>query len=121
MSWIYGTAFSFAFPAIAIHPETETIPEFPPYVLRAENSENRPLHSHGKVKALCFDNDKYVGISPVSFKTKDNGWVMKPGQCVTEFWISWGVLNPTGSPVKTTIKVKGRKLIIDPGKNNNRG
>jgi hypothetical protein len=113
-SGIYGKVFAFSFPAIALHPEREAIPEFPPHLLLMATTPNHAFRSHGKVKAFRFKKDKYIAASSLDFKTKDGGCVMKPGQCVTEFWISWDVLNPAGSPVKTSIRVKDRKLILDP-------
>jgi hypothetical protein len=110
-SGMYGRMFAFTFPAIRIYPEHKYYEESRLIHLMTTTPAYRSL---GKVKAFLFEKEKYVEVPEKSFKTKDCGWVLKPGQCVTEFWISWDVLNPEGSPVKTTIRVKGRELILDP-------
>lgn len=119
-SGIYGEVFAFCFPEITLYPEDNKLDNFIHVHLMA-TTPNNAFCSHGKVKAFCLENDKYVAVSSEEFKTRDCGCVMKPGQCITDFWISWDALNPKGTPIKTSIRVKDRKLILDPAGGGNNG
>ena len=74
----------------------------------------RHNQSLGEVSAFLENNDEYVRLESGDFHTVDRGWVMKPGQCQTEFWLSWKAITGDGLPTEPlAIRVNDRLLTLD--------
>ncbi len=106
---LYGRVFAFEFPQIKIVPSTT---ERRIVVMATTPAQiNRTL---GKVGAFVKSNGEYVSLESGGFRTIDRGWVMKPGQCQTEFWLSWKALGGDGPPTgPLAIRVRDRLLSLD--------
>ena len=108
---LYGRVFAFEFPQIDLTRATSD-----QCVVVMATTPGRRHQTLGTVGAFKQTNGEHVRVRPEDFRCIDRGWVMKPGQCQTEFWVSWKALSPDASPKKTTIRVKDRVLVLDPQK-----
>ena len=106
---VYGKVFAFEFPQIDLMPPS---PNQTVVVMATAPAQTR--RTLGTVNAFHLADGKHVPVPPENFRCIDRGWVMKPGQCQTEFWLSWQALGGDALPKKTTIRVGRRLLVIDP-------
>jgi len=108
---LYGRVFGFEFPQIDLAPAASDHS-----VVIMATTPARRRQTLGTVGALKQRKGEGVRLRPEEFRYIARGNVIKPGQCQTEFWVSWKALSPDASPTRITIRVKHRVLILDPQK-----
>jgi len=106
---VYARVFAFKFPQIDLMSVTSDHD-----VVVMATTPAGTYRTLGTVDAFKRSNEENGRLPPEEFRCIDRGSAMKPGQCQTEFWVSWKALGPDGSPRKTTIRVRNRVLMLDP-------
>ncbi|MCK4624558.1 MAG: hypothetical protein KAV00_04550 [Phycisphaerae bacterium] len=115
---IYGNMFGFRFRKVSI---SRTDSDGQQYTVVIDNAAGKPetarYHTLGKIAA--WEDNGNQGRKPVpaaQFRYVDDGWISKPGQCRTQWWLSWKALGSDGPPVETvTIRLKEKSLFL-PGR-----
>lgn len=107
---LYGTVFAFDFPAVEVSCGSKRAVEI---VAVSGGQYSKTL---GLLHAYQIRGGQRQELEPGQFRFIDRGWVMKPGQCQSEFWLSWEALGSKGAPQETvTIRLNGRVLTIPGG------
>ena len=106
---LYGRVFGFEFPGIEI---VTGGTQAAVHVFAVGGGW--PQRTLGQVEAWRVNAGRRDRLDSSRFRSIDRGWVMKPGQCQSEFWISWQALGANAPPTEpVTIRVKKRILILD--------
>lgn len=106
---LYGMVFAFSFPTIEVACEGEAVKAVE--IVAAPGTKAR--ETLGSLHAYQVHAGQRQELAPSQFRFIDRGWVMKPGQCQSEFFLSWEALGRKGVPRDTvTIRLKGRVLTL---------
>jgi len=111
-SGLYGKVFAFEFPRIQITWAAEGGRFVRALIMASEPTTAERGPSLGVIRAWRSDNEKgWQEVSPAEFHFVDRGWVMKPGQCQIEFWLSWKAMGSDGPPPGTVNLLVREKLL----------
>jgi hypothetical protein len=106
---LYGEVLAFSFPQIEVTCGDTAASRTVILTARGE----KMYETLGEVRASEIHAGRRRDVAKAHFRSVDHGWVAKPGQCSSEFWVSWEALGSDGVPQdQVTIRVKGQVLIL---------
>ena len=80
-------------------------------VLIAADGSAKMRRTLGAVHAWKADSEHRTELAREDFLSVDRGWVMKPGQCQAEFWVSWRSLGSGAPPTQRVLILVGEHVL----------
>lgn len=104
---LYGRVFAFTFPDIRITVGKDEEHK----VLIAADGSGRMRQTLGTIHAWKVGADRRTELAREDFLSVDRGWVMKPGQCQAEFWVSWRSFGSGVPPTQRVLILVGQHVL----------